>query len=286
MKKIKPTIEQVREIYEAVPSMREMLEEEYSKRELFGDQYFVGKWVKLDDNLFFVQMLTNEGRMAGYGLDNSGRWVGEKVWGYINGFVKLVTDKEVEDTLLKYARDNYSPRCKIKDLKGIEFCFEGGILSTPFEAFSLYTNRGGVCRYIYSNGKWAEIVEEAPERIFVPKEIGIVRSADGLLLMGGKHQLLSVVQVIGDSYTYGVNAFVGEGINTGENFELIRCNREDIKPKDLFFSANTNAPFFKDLFQYRIAKSNSAAEYVKWTNNGVREFDVEWSYYYKVKEME
>lgn len=144
--------------------------QEADKEGLLKEEFKVGKWYKWDktektDVLFYATELTDYPAIYGYGFGGKGVWSDETFFyrnpnNYNDALTHLIpaTDQEVEEALIKEAKKRGYKSGNYECLKGSTFTHNDDYEYDRGELFTGFINDQR--NIIFSNGKWAEIVEE------------------------------------------------------------------------------------------------------------------------------
>lgn len=115
---------------------------------------------------------------------------------------------------------------------------------------------------------------DEPQKILVPKEIGIVESGSTLMLLFGENQNLFVSK---SEKSY----WVGSGINKRIQCELLKCDRTELKKGDLAFRSDEESSDFDNLSNYCVVINESEHAYVN-EDKSIYCVEARWKHWYKV----
>ena len=286
---IKLSLHQAKEIYGVNEEVDKELNSHFSEGFLDKVKAWEGKWIinlneEDGDHIFFCERFLTEDAACGYGFNRYGKWwnlpyESSSRW-IISDKSRIATQKEIKDSLLDFANKKYKVGQKVKDVKGQVFTMTDGVYVVDVGDILIRTQSNGTTHYLYSNGQWADIIKEAPSKIFVPKEIGI----HSFLMLNNKKRLVnSWGQILGTGKgNYYVSNMPEANQNTGDNFFLVECKKEDIKKDDVFFVGNPETSDLKKLALYNICLEDSSKKHCHWFGEGVTVSELTWECYYKV----
>jgi hypothetical protein len=149
--------------------LQKKIEKEFPK--LFKkDDLEVGKWYKENCSKRMVCINESIGVINGYGFGSRG-WVSDvsMCYGYCEGWT-LMTDKEVEQALIKEAKKRGFKKGVIVRWEGFNDADFDGIFRFQLVGKNILDGLG--LGYIFNNGKWAEIVKETITKEQAEKELG------------------------------------------------------------------------------------------------------------------
>jgi hypothetical protein len=154
---------------------RNRIEKEFPK--LFKkDDLVVGKWYRSSIDCIFnyngVKDCNN--KPCGYGISRLGSWYESNKDGW-GGSYTLVTDKEVDQALIKEAKKKDYKNVKINNLESIGnmLSFHHSISSSDCYYYNATENAlWFMGKLIFWNGKWAEIFKETITKEQAEKELG------------------------------------------------------------------------------------------------------------------